>query len=1002
MPSEPGDIRAEIVAEVETALADGRSAVLVGGAGIGKTTVARAVEARSPRRFRRGQALAPVAWIPFLPLARAVGRPLTGSKPDVTGLVVARVGTGVLAIDDLQWADPDTLDLLPALAERIPVLGCLRSDDPAAAPLRAIVEQWAEVVPVEPLDSETAARVAERANPKASAVDVAAIVAASGGNPLLLSTPIDPGEVGQVVGERLVAIVARASPDARRDLARLWLGALDVSRAGVAGFSELDRLGLVTVESGFVRPRHALLGAAAADLLGADGRAELHAELAVRSVAPGAAARHLLEAGDTIGARTAALAAAEGAVTDHERADHLLVAARASDAGDPVLLRAASELIGVVRIAEARDVVLQFLPTSEIDRWRRSALDLQTAYWTADTDAVQAGLESLAAPVAAGSVPPEVEVVFRCVRARYLARVAWDPAGAILEAEQALSVAEANGLEVSDPLSTLGSAALVTGDARWREWLEQALVAARSEGRVSFEFVAVDTLFMGELMRGDAARCVTIAERTIERAREQGAVSTLQQHRKNRLLAWGTVMGDAEAVVSEARDLLRLPLNARVREHTESQLAIALADLGRDDDAVEVLAGSSAFTSTDPTTRAMVVNARAEADWLAGRFDGAYEAAEACRKLPIGDFPPRVTSEPLRQWAALEIGVDPGEVLPTPGFENLLAAALESAGIVATARDPHGVRAERSLLEAAETWLAFSVRLARRARWGAGHAAGLAGRPEVAIGILEPLHEELVEAGWSPLLRRVRRSLRAAGLGVPIIEGRPLGPLSGAQVTVLDLVARGLRTDEIARRLLVGTETVNAHAKAAMRKLGVPTRVAAALELSRLRGDRSDPETGQVFVLGSDTYGTAGPRVARVPTEPWSLAGTTGALTIGTADDVRRAVLVAIRGASLDLSLHPDLPRALRAELTTALERIGTVTTGSEGSRAVAIDPSLRRALEVLATGGTAPVAADVAGVSTRTLYRRIGDLRRRFALDSNNELIARIVTGASPGGNGS
>jgi len=99
------------------------------------------------------------------------------------------------------------------------------------------------------------------------------------------------------------------------------------------------------------------------------------------------------------------------------------------------------------------------------------------------------------------------------------------------------------------------------------------------------------------------------------------------------------------------------------------------------------------------------------------------------------------------------------------------------------------------------------------------------------------------------------------------------------------------------------------------------------------------------------------------------------------------------------LSLHPDLPRALRAELTTALERIGTVTAGSEGSRAVPIDPLLRRALEVLANGGTAAVAADAAGVSTRTLYRRIGDLRRRFALDSNNELVTRVVTGTPVGG---
>jgi len=697
MPSGPDEIRVEIVAAVETALADGRSAVLAGVAGIGKTTLARTVDARSSRRCRWGQALAPVAWVPYLPLARAIDRPLAGSIPEVVAVVADRVGSGVLVIDDLQWADPDTLDVLPALATRIPVLGCLRSDDPEADRIRAAVEQWAEVVPVEPLDPATAARVVERVNPGAAAAEVAALVAASGGNPLFLSTRLDGRGSDEAAADRLIAIVARASPAARRALARLWLGAIDVSAEGLEEFAELDELGLVALDGDRVRPRHALLGAAAADLLGTDGRASVHGELAARSSSAGEAARHLLAAGDADGARESAVAAAETAVTDHERADHLLVAARASAEDDPVLLRAAAELLTVVRIPEAREIIVRARPATEADRLRCGALDLQTAYWTADTDAVQAGLDALAGAVESGKAPAEVEVVFRCVRARYLARVAWDPAGAILEAERALAVAEENGLEVSDPLSTLGSAALVTGDARWREWLERAVVAARSEGRVSFEFVAADTLFMGELMRGNAARCVTLAESTIERAPEQGAVSTVQQHRKNRLLAWGSVGGDAEAVVSEARDLLRLRLNPRVREHAESQLAIALADLGRDDEAVEVLAGSSAFTATDPTSRAMVINARAEADWLAGRFDGAYEAAEACRELPIGDFPPRVLSEPLRQWAAVETGGDPGAALPTPGFENLAAAALESAGIVATARDPHDIRAERSL-----------------------------------------------------------------------------------------------------------------------------------------------------------------------------------------------------------------------------------------------------------------------------------------------------------------
>lgn len=973
---------------------DGRSAVLVGEPGIGKSTLARAIGGGVGCRVRWGQALAPLGWVPYLPLARAVGRRLGGPVPAVIDLVVERVGSGLLALDDLQWADPDTLEILPRLAARVPVLGCLRSSDTRTTAVLEVVGQFAEVVAVEPLDDESAARIVRTVDPRATEADIARTVAAAGGNPLLLSLPSSARGRG-VTEDRVLAIVGRASPPARRALARLWLLGADSPEANIDGLDELVRLGLVTIEGRMVGPRHARFGAAAVELLNHRSRIEVHRELASAATSEGARARHLLAAGDAASARRHALAAFELAATAHERADHLSVVARASGDDDPLLLRAVTELLAVVRLPEAREIISRYRPTSVEDRVRRHVLAAQTAYWTADFGAVEPELVA-AEQIGFEGVSAEVEVTYRTVRARYLARVAWDPAAAIAEAERAIALAEANGLGLADACSALGAAALVVGDPRWRDALDRAVGAAMQEGLPGLGFVAADTLFMGELTRGDARRCLGLAEQMIESARSHGAVSTLMQFRKNRILALGTVFGDSRGVIDEAEDLLRARVNPRVREHTASQLAIAYADLGRDDEAVDTLGAIDGSEVVDPTSRAMLGYARAEVDWQAGRFEATIAAASACRDLPIGDFPTRVTAEPLRQWAALELGGDPGDVLAMPGFGNLAGAALESAGIIGIARDPTDPANERRLLEAAEAWAAFSRRLALRARWGAGQAALIGGRSDAAVQIIRPLEDELGTDGRIPLLRRVRRTLRAAGVTVPIVEGDPVGPLSGAQVATLELVARGLSTEMIARRLLVGTETVNAHLKTAMRRLRTPTRTAAALELVRLRGDRTAPAGTQTFTLigGDAGAGWVGRSIRTAPSEPWSLTGQAFTASVAGADDVWRALLVALRGGSLGIVLASDLAAELRAELLTSLERIAPVLTVGESGPDPEVDPPLRRALEVLAQGGTIPIAAVAAGTSARTLYRRLGDLRTRFAIESNNELIARLVGG--------
>lgn len=56
----------------------------------------------------------------------------------------------------------------------------------------------------------------------------------------------------------------------------------------------------------------------------------------------------------------------------------------------------------------------------------------------------------------------------------------------------------------------------------------------------------------------------------------------------------------------------------------------------------------------------------------------------------------------------------------------------------------------------------------------------------------------------------------------------PLGELSERELEVLGLVAEGLTNHHIAERLVLSEHTVNRHVANILRKLGLPSRAAAA------------------------------------------------------------------------------------------------------------------------------------------------------------------------------
>jgi DNA-binding NarL/FixJ family response regulator len=81
--------------------------------------------------------------------------------------------------------------------------------------------------------------------------------------------------------------------------------------------------------------------------------------------------------------------------------------------------------------------------------------------------------------------------------------------------------------------------------------------------------------------------------------------------------------------------------------------------------------------------------------------------------------------------------------------------------------------------------------------------------------------------------RAVRAVLVAAGHGEPgapaVARPRHPGGLSGREVEVLRLAARGLTTKQIAGRLDIASKTADHHIQHIYNKIGVSTRAAAAL-----------------------------------------------------------------------------------------------------------------------------------------------------------------------------
>jgi DNA-binding CsgD family transcriptional regulator len=122
------------------------------------------------------------------------------------------------------------------------------------------------------------------------------------------------------------------------------------------------------------------------------------------------------------------------------------------------------------------------------------------------------------------------------------------------------------------------------------------------------------------------------------------------------------------------------------------------------------------------------------------------------------------------------------------------------------------------ILCAADIYVGLTTERADRPALSDKLAAGEL-RRQVAAGLLEP---DIVNAVLAAAGHRVASNERTGRRSHP-------GGLTGREMDVLRLAARGLTTKAIAERLYISPETVDHHIQHVYQKIGVSTRAAAAL-----------------------------------------------------------------------------------------------------------------------------------------------------------------------------
>jgi DNA-binding CsgD family transcriptional regulator/tetratricopeptide (TPR) repeat protein len=836
-----------------TRLGSGHVVLVSGEAGIGKTTLLKAVA------DRRGDATlwwgacdsleTPHPLAPLHDIARGTDVAFKAclqpghARADLFEAVLTTLQDSrrpvVAVFEDVHWADDATLDLLKFLGRRIDRVPCLlvlswRDDEVSAAhPLRRLLGELPTSLvtrlALEPLSAGAVDRLALAAMRSAKGLH-----ALTRGNPLFVSELLRHGVEGVPhgvqdlvlarfarLGAAAQAVVRLASIVPTRIEGALVEALLAPSAAVV---DECLNSGLLNAAGDAYFFRHELARVAVEASLSPPTARALHADVLRALGQPGQAAvslarrtHHAVRAGDARAVASLAPAAARLAQqrgAHREAAAHFRTALAHGERGDATgdwLAACAHECRLTNQLAAAIEAHAQLSAWHrEHPDARREAVNLSQlalvqvlALRNTEADAASRHAIALLAPLPPG---PElarawrVEAQLRMLNRDCEAAVEW--AGRAIELATRLGEREI----LAEAVGTLGTAMLFLDYDAGCAHLARALELALADGLHGLAANTYSNLGSGsgEVWRLREAQ-----------AHLKTAIAFAQQHEidfyRHYAVAWLALcelhLGQWDDAREHALDIVAqtaLPTTSRV---------MALAALGRlqarrgEPEAAGTLDEALALALASGTLQriAPVRCARAEAAWLRGDLPATVAEARAALAQAEAHRHPWFAGE-LAQW---------------------LRRAGADVAVPAACAEPHARLLRGDWQGGADAWAALGCPFER--------AMALAEGDDPARLTALALFEDL---GAQAAADRLRKILRAAGL-----RGVPRGARASTQTNphqlterereVLELLCGGLRNSEIAERLCRSVRTVDHHVAAAFAKLGVASRAEAVAAAAR-------------------------------------------------------------------------------------------------------------------------------------------------------------------------
>jgi DNA-binding CsgD family transcriptional regulator len=739
----------------------------------------------------------------------------------------------VVVLEDLHCADAATLDFLRFIGRRIQrthavFVATYRDDDLSSThPVRlALGELTGHHVLRMRLAPLSLAAVEVLA--KDSGRDAGLLHQFTGGNPFFVREVLaSPGElVPDSVRDALLARLVRCST-VTRDLAEFvsispigtetWLveSVLGIQETAV---DEAGARGLLVVQSEAIGFRHELARLAVYGAIPAERARALHQAvlqaLAQRGGDPARLVHHATLAQDTAAViKYAPLAAVKAARlgAHREAAAHWSAALRfgsaLATADRASLLEQHAEECSLANqtsaaIASATAALDACRRISDIEAQSRVLRLLSQEYRTAGNKA--AADEAVAGAIALlEKLPPSANLAMAYGWRSLLAvNRGWDRE-ALEFGRRALELARQIGDlgAESNALCNIGGALLGTNDRAGYELLESALALALEHRLEDHAARAYRTLLFYAVLLHDFARAQRLFPEAADYCEERGIFSHSAYIRAY-YTACELDRGEWTEAARMATELMRGSEVMGVQQQITVMATLALVRLRRGDPGADELLDRAlelALPTSELNRIGRVTAARAERAWYEGRFDDVVRETAVGLAHLHGHTAPWIRGE-LLSWRSR---VEP------------------SAADVGEVAEPYRLLLQGDWQAAADAW----------ARIGMPYERALA----LAEGSEEALREALTildGLGAAPLATIVRRRMRERGVrSVPrgpneATRANPSG-LTAREFEVLQLLAQGCSSAQVARRLHRSPKTIDHHVGALLEKLGVHSRAEA-------------------------------------------------------------------------------------------------------------------------------------------------------------------------------